>query len=232
MKTKLIIFFIFCGLLLNFFLWGGPAQKLSEHMRNEEHEEVMEKINQEIFEAREEFQKLKDEGKIKVFSVTSDGKTMEQWIKIFESRSIYLDAELKEGLRVKNFTPTKGITTEVVVLQGKVFEDKKQLSIENLRVLASKLGLESPSLEIACLVRDKFIDQKQIKDETGVYGLTIMNEPFPVPHTSIFREEVVINQSILAVFGWGKNEQYFSGINPEVHWKWDYDDKGYVFVNL
>ena len=108
------------------------------------------------------------------FSVTSDGTTGPEWIGNLESKGFRVGDYAKQVLCSSDFKPTSGVTTEIVVLKGILFEDSDRIT-KKIRAEANKRKLEKPNAEIACLIREKFTD-KEIED-MGLTWIVAMHEP-------------------------------------------------------
>ena len=108
------------------------------------------------------------------FSVTSDGTTGEDWIKRLEGNGFRVGDYAKQVLRSPDFKPTNGVTTEVAVLKGMLFEDNDRIT-KKIRAEADKRKLSEPNAELACLIREKFTD-KEI-EATGLIWVVAMHEP-------------------------------------------------------
>lgn len=108
----------------------------------------------------------REEDGVIYFSVTSDGTTGPQWIERLEGKGFRIGDYAKSVLRNENFKPTNGVTTEVAVLKGMLFEGNKRIA-KNIRTEAANRSLETPNAEIACLIREKFTDE-----EIKAMGLT------------------------------------------------------------
>lgn len=108
------------------------------------------------------------------FSVTSDGTTGENWITRLESKGFRVGDYAKQVLRSPDFKPTNGVTTEVAVLKGMLFEDNNRIT-KRIRAEADKRKLSKPNPEVACLIRDMFSDD-EIK-AVGLYWVVVMHEP-------------------------------------------------------
>ena len=93
------------------------------------------------------------------FSVTSDGMTGEEWITRLESKGFHVGDCVKRVLRSQDFKPTSGVTTEVAVLKSTLFKDNDRTT-KNIRAEADKRKLKKPNAEVACLVREKFVDNE------------------------------------------------------------------------
>ena len=101
----------------------------------------------------------RENGGIIRFSVTSNGRTGEEWITYFESKGIKLTWWVKDVLRSKDFQPTLGITTDIAVLMGEFFTDDARIT-SFIRAEADKRRLTKPNAEIACLICDLFTNQE------------------------------------------------------------------------
>lgn len=108
------------------------------------------------------------------FSVTSDGTTGEDWITRLESKGFRVGNYAKQVLRSPDFKPTNGVTTEVAVLKGMLFEDNDRIT-KKIRAEAERRKLTKPNAELACLIREKFTD-KEI-EAMGLIWIVAMHEP-------------------------------------------------------
>lgn len=108
------------------------------------------------------------------FSVTSDGTTGEDWITRLESKGFRVGDYAKQVLRSPDFKPTNGMTTEVAVLKGTLFEDQSRIT-KKIRAEADKRKLSKPNAELACLIREKFTDREI--EQMGLWYIVAMHEP-------------------------------------------------------
>ncbi len=109
------------------------------------------------------------------FSVTSDGTTGEEWITRLESKGFRVGENYtKNVLRSQDFKPTKGMTTEIAILKGTLFEDKDRVT-SNIRADATGRKFRKPNAEVACLIREKFTDG-EIRT-MGLIWIVVMHEP-------------------------------------------------------
>jgi len=116
----------------------------------------------------------REEDGVIYFSVTSDGTTGEGWIKRLEGNGFRVGDYAKQVLRSPDFKPTNGVTTEVAVLKGMLFEDNDRIT-KKIRAEADKRKLSKPNAELACLIREKFTD-KEI-EAMGLIWIVAMHEP-------------------------------------------------------
>ena len=161
--------------------------------------------------------KWREENGIIYFSVTSDGTTGKGWIKRLKDKVSFIIPNAIDLLCSGEFKPTVGITFEVAVLKGMLFEDNDRVT-EKIRTEASNCKLETPNVEIACLIRDKFTDE-----EIGAMHLQYI----VTMHEPIFDRD---NLPSLFVSAFG---HYHCGIDafydkPNERW---YPDCGFAFVN-
>ena len=119
----------------------------------------------------------REEDDVIYFSVTSDGTTGEDWIKRLEGNGFRVGDYAKQVLRSPDFKPTNGVTTEVAVLKGMLFEDNDRIT-KKIRAEADKRKLSKPNAELACLIREKFTD-KEI-EAMGLWYIVAMHEPINV----------------------------------------------------
>lgn len=108
------------------------------------------------------------------FSVTSDGTEGEAWIKRLEGKDFRVSNYAKSILRSSDFKPTDGVTTEVAVLKGMLFEDNDRIT-KKIRAEADKRELSKPNAEVACLIREKFTDEEI--EAMGLWWIITMHEP-------------------------------------------------------
>ncbi len=108
------------------------------------------------------------------FNVISDGATGAEWIVRLEKKGYRLSDYAKSVLLSKDFKPTSGITTEVAVLKGMLFEDNNRIT-KKIRSEAANRKLETPNAEIACLIREKFTDEEI--EAMGLIWIVAMHEP-------------------------------------------------------
>ena len=116
----------------------------------------------------------REEDGVIYFSVTSDGTTGKDWITRLESKGFRVGDYAKQVLRSPDFKPTSGVTTEVAVLKGMLFEDNDRIT-KKIRAEADKRKLSKPNAELACLIREKFTD-KEI-EAMGLWYIVAMHEP-------------------------------------------------------
>jgi hypothetical protein len=107
-------------------------------------------------------------------SVTSNGTTGPQWIERLEKKNFRPSRWAKDVLNSPNFKPTSGVTYEIAVLKGMLFEDKNRIT-KKIRAEAETLKLTTPNAEVACLIRENFSDE-EIK-AMGLIWIVAMHEP-------------------------------------------------------
>lgn len=108
------------------------------------------------------------------FSVTSDGTTGPQWIKRLKKKGFQTSDWARQVLNSPDFVPTSGVTTEVTVLKGMLFEDADRIT-KNICAEASRRNLTKPNPEVACLVREAFSDEEL--EAMGLSWIVVMHEP-------------------------------------------------------
>jgi hypothetical protein len=107
------------------------------------------------------------------FSVTSDGTTGEDWIKRLKSNGFRVGVNAKQILRSPDFKPTSGVTTEVAVLKGILFENQSRFT-KKICTEADDRNLSEPNAELACLIREMFTD-KEI-EAMGLDWIVVMHK--------------------------------------------------------
>ncbi len=113
------------------------------------------------------------ENGISRFSVTSDGATGPEWINWFDTNDYQLDDDAKTLLVSDKFRPTNGVTYQVCVLKGERYEDQKRITKE-ICADAQQLKLSEPPLELACLIRKMFTNERV--QEMGLCWIVIMHK--------------------------------------------------------
>ena len=108
------------------------------------------------------------------FSVTSDGTTGPQWIERLEEKGFRLSKWAKDVLNSADFVPTNGMTYEIAVLKGMLWNDNKRIT-KNIRAEADKRKLTKPNAEVACLIREMFSDEEI--EAMGLVWIVAMHEP-------------------------------------------------------
>lgn len=131
-----------------------------------------------------------EDGKI-YFSVVSDGTTGPEWIERLKKNGCKVEESAKNILRSNGFNPTIGGITTVVVLKNELFEENDR-NTKNIRVEADKRNFVKPNAEIACLIREKFLD-KEIED-MGISTIVVMHEP--IKDSGYCREFFVVGHYI------------------------------------
>ena len=116
----------------------------------------------------------REEDGVIYFSVTSDGTTGEDWNTRLESKGFRVGDYAKQVLSSSDFMPTKGVTTEIALLKGMLFEDCDRIT-SNIRDLATQRKLTTPNAEVACLIRENFSDEDI--EAMGLIWIVTMHEP-------------------------------------------------------
>ena len=107
-------------------------------------------------------------------SVTSDNESCEGWINRLKNKGFRLNNYAKQLLRSDDFKPTNGVTYEIAVLKGRIFEGKNRVT-KKIRAEAESRGLTTPNAEVACLIREKFSDDEL--EAMGLWWIVTMHEP-------------------------------------------------------
>lgn len=107
-------------------------------------------------------------------SVTSDGTTGPEWIARLGKKGFCVSDYAKSILCSADFKPTSGVTTEIAVLKGMLFEDNNRIT-KKIRAEAENRKLTKPNAEVACLIRENFSDEDI--EAMGLYWIIAMHEP-------------------------------------------------------
>jgi hypothetical protein len=118
--------------------------------------------------------KWREENGVIRLSVTSDGTTGPQWIERLESLGLRASDSAKQVLNSKDFVPTSGITSEIVILKGMLWNDQDRVT-STIRTEGGKRGLVKSNAEVACLIRANVTD-KEI-EAMGLWWIVVMHEP-------------------------------------------------------
>ena len=108
------------------------------------------------------------------FSVRSDGTTGPQWIERIMKQDFRMDGNIESVLRSSDFKPTIGVTYEIAVLKGMLFQNSDRIT-RKIRDEASRRQLTKPNAEVACIVRERFADQEL--EAMGLIWIVTMHEP-------------------------------------------------------
>jgi hypothetical protein len=119
-------------------------------------------------------QRWREQDGVIYFKVTSNGMTGPQWIEHFEEKGIRLSKWANCVLNSRDFKPTNGVTTEVAVLKGVLFEDNYRVTW-NIRAEADKRKLARTEAELGCLIRDMFSDEEI--EAMGLKWIVAFHEP-------------------------------------------------------
>ena len=107
-------------------------------------------------------------------SVTSDGTTGPEWIARLKKRGYRVSDYAKSVLCSKDFKPTSGVTTEIAILKGMLFEDSNRIT-KKIRAEVESRKLTKPNAEVACLIRENFSDEEI--EAMDLYWIVAMHEP-------------------------------------------------------
>lgn len=149
-----------------------------------EGEEGAERFLRDELEVCEPKRLWREQNGVIYLSVTSDGTTGSKWIERLEKKGFRMSDHAKRILHSPDFKPTNGITTEIVVLKGMLFNDDERIT-KKIRTEANRRNLTEPNAEVTCLIRETFSDKeieamglwwviamhKPIKDSDGALGL-------------------------------------------------------------
>ena len=121
----------------------------------------------------------REEDGVIYLSVTSNGKTGEEWIEYLEEQRYYLSSEAKRSL-LSNLCPTSGVTTEIAIITSRllVYFDKSEVLAEAMTRKFAK-----PNPEVACLIRE-VVSDKDMKI-MGIDRIHIMHESIMVDFSLI-----------------------------------------------
>ncbi len=104
----------------------------------------------------------------------TDGTAGSQWIERLEKKGFRNSDWAKSILKSEDFKPTSGITYEIAVLKGMLWNDNERTT-KNIRAEADKRKWFKPNAEVACLIREMFTDKEL--EEMGLWWIVTMHEP-------------------------------------------------------
>jgi hypothetical protein len=108
------------------------------------------------------------------FSVTSDGTGGPLWVTRLQNRGFEIPDIVKSMLYSRDFKATSGITVQVAVLKGILFDDNRRTT-RDIRAEGDRRNLKKPNAEIACLIREMCLhDEIATMD---LFGIVTMHEP-------------------------------------------------------
>jgi hypothetical protein len=150
------------------------------------------------------------------FSVESDGTTGEDWITRLENKGFHVGDYAKQVFCSPDFKPTSGVTIEIVILKGTLFEYNYIRTAKHIHAEANKRKLDKPNAEVACLIREKFTDE-EIK-AMGLYWIVVMHEPI---------NDSDDNPIFLRVDRGGSGNWLYAYFEPDDGWG---SESGFAFV--
>ena len=104
----------------------------------------------------------------------TNNETGSQWIERLEKKGFRISDWAKSILKSEDFVPTSGITYEIAVLKGMLWNDNERTT-KNIRAEADKRKWFKPNAEVACLIREMFTDKEL--EEMGLWWIVAMHEP-------------------------------------------------------
>lgn len=108
------------------------------------------------------------------FSVTSDGTIGREWVWRLAGKGFRVGGFARQVLNSSDFRSTSGVTTEVAVLKGLLFDGPSRIT-KKIRLDAERRKLSNPNAEIACLIRERFTDAEI--EAMGLQYIVVMHEP-------------------------------------------------------
>jgi hypothetical protein len=150
------------------------GKNLASQMGIDDVGEAIRRINSGEWTVSQPARRWREQDGVIYLSVISNGMTGEEWIKHLEKLGFRLSDYAKSVLRSPDFKPTKGVTTEIAILKGMLFEEKDRYT-KNIRAMAAERKFITPNAEIACLIRENFSDEDI--EAMGLIWIVAMHEP-------------------------------------------------------
>jgi hypothetical protein len=154
------------------------VKNLMRQMLVEDPNEAVRRINSEEWKVSGPIRSWREEDGVIYFSVTSDGTTGPEWIDRLEKKGFRVGNYAKGLLLSPDFKPTSGVTKEIAVLRGMLFEDGDRIT-KKIRAEANRRNLGKSNAEVACLIREKFAD-KEI-EAMGLWWIVVMHKSIKDP---------------------------------------------------
>lgn len=107
------------------------------------------------------------------FSVTSKNFTGKEWVDHLKGKGFMVSGFAKRLILSECFKPTSGIKSEVVIVNGSLFEGEDRLT-ENIIKYARLKNLARPNPEVACLIREALSDEDI--EAMGISWIMVMHE--------------------------------------------------------
>ena len=109
---------------------------------------------------------------LKLATVTSNGRSGKEWIAELNKQRINMFVH--DHLKRDDWKSTTGMLYHPVLLRGDSFSDIER-STSNIRRTAKDLGLITPPMELAPLLREKITDEEIVG--LGLWRMIVMSEP-------------------------------------------------------
>lgn len=108
------------------------------------------------------------------FTVTSDGRTGEDFIRDLPKNGYRVSGWAADVMRKPAFVPTKGKVYHLGLIKGEEFSDAERTT-KNIRAEAARRGWLIPPVETAPLLREAVSDDEI--ERLGLRWLVVMHEP-------------------------------------------------------
>jgi hypothetical protein len=159
---------------VSFRFTAGQLNAIVKLLQKQAGEDAVERFLRGELTVSEPVRSWREQDGVIYFSVTSNGKTGEEWIAYLEGKKLEVGKYAKSVLRSSDFKSTSGVTTEIAVMKGILFADQVRIT-SHIRDEAERRKFTKPNAEIACLIRDKFTD-KEI-EAMGLWAIVAMHDP-------------------------------------------------------
>jgi hypothetical protein len=106
--------------------------------------------------------------------ITTDGTTGPQWVERLEKKGFRLTKYAKNILLSPEFKPTSGITMNIAILRGIIFEEDDRTT-KKILVEAENRGLMRPNAEAACIIREILTDRET--RNLDLWWVAVMHQP-------------------------------------------------------
>ncbi len=147
------------------------ARQMKDFWRQVDDGSITGEILQAVLEHRNPFEKVINNA---MFTVTSDGRTGEEFIRDFKRNDYRVGDYASDVMRKPAFVATNDKTYRLGLIKGEEFSDAER-STKNICAEAARRGWLTPPAEVAPLLRETVSDE-EIK-HLGLWWLVVMHEP-------------------------------------------------------
>lgn len=147
------------------------ARQMKDFWRQVDDGSITGETLQAFLEHRNPFEKVINNA---MFTVTSDGRTGEEFIRDLKRNDCLVVDYASDVMRKPAFVTTNGKTYRLGLIKGEEFSDAERTT-KNIRAEAVRRGWLTPPAEVAPLIRETVSDEEI--ERLGLLWLVVMHEP-------------------------------------------------------